>query len=114
MPEEAAIDLGADDSLRSLQDVARVALEHHMIARLSAVPAAGPVGGHAGVIAGGGCRDCGRKNDESLNLSLMVTEGFLIAIGHFTVVRKEPLVGDRSHFFLKKIYIIQLYQQRDV
>lgn len=68
LPEEAAIDLGANDSLRSLQDVTRIALEHHMIAWLSAVPAAGPVGGQAGVIAGSGCRDCRserRQNDES-------------------------------------------------
>lgn len=57
LPEEAAIDLSTDYPFDSLQDVARITLEHHMVPRLPAVTAAGPVGGHARVIAGGCSRD---------------------------------------------------------
>lgn len=58
LPEVTAADLSADDSFGTLQDVAWIALERHMIARLPAVPAARPVGGHARVVAGGRGGDC--------------------------------------------------------
>lgn len=60
LPEVTAADLGADNSFGTLQDVAWIALEGHVIARLPAVPAAGPVGRHARVVAGGRRGDCGR------------------------------------------------------
>lgn len=58
LPEVTAADLGADDSFGPLQDVAWITLEHHMITRLPAVPAAGPVSRHARVVAGGRSGDC--------------------------------------------------------
>lgn len=64
LPEVTAADLGADDSVGALQEVAWIALEGHVIAWLPAVPAAGPVGRHARVVAGGRRGDCGRGGGE--------------------------------------------------
>lgn len=58
LPEVTATDLGADNSFGTLQDVAWITLEHYMITRLPAVPAAGPVSRHARVVTGGRSGDC--------------------------------------------------------
>lgn len=58
LPEVTAADLSADDSFGTLQYVAWITLERHMITRLPAVPAAGPVSRHARVVTGGRSGDC--------------------------------------------------------
>lgn len=57
LPEEATIDLSAGDSVGSLQEVARITLEHHMVPGLPAIATAGAISWHAWVIAGGCSRD---------------------------------------------------------
>lgn len=58
LPEVTAADLSADNSFGTLQDVAWITLEHHMVTRLPAVPAAGPISRHARVVTGGCSGDC--------------------------------------------------------
>lgn len=58
LPEVPAADFSADDSFGPLQDVAWITLEDHLVPRLPAVPAAGPVSRHAWVVTGGCSGDC--------------------------------------------------------
>lgn len=58
LPEIPAADLSADNSFGPLQDVAWITLEDHLVPRLPAVPAAGPVSRQARVVTGGRSGDC--------------------------------------------------------
>lgn len=61
LPEESVIQLHTRDLSLSLELVPRVTLEGDGVARLSAVPIAGAVLRHPGVIAGGCDRCCKAK-----------------------------------------------------
>lgn len=51
LPEVATTDFRAGDFVGTPQDVAGVTLEYHVVPRLPAVTAAGPISRHARVIA---------------------------------------------------------------